>query len=173
MYEVLAAALGFRFESYAVACMGALFKALVITVQVCVRRASAAGCSASMQAVTVCTLGSLAFRSWAFHVACDFVVLLAALSNAWWASVLLLPAVLCTDVGITCIITVQVVSEAAEAAAKGILRHCHAPRLVPCVCDVLTGDKNAKLRQACSVLLLQVRHRSMRTSLHTAGHPEL
>jgi hypothetical protein len=34
MYEVLAAALGFRFESYAVACMSALFKAMVITVQV-------------------------------------------------------------------------------------------------------------------------------------------
>jgi hypothetical protein len=36
MYEVLAAALGFSFESYAVACMTALFKAMVITVQVCV-----------------------------------------------------------------------------------------------------------------------------------------
>jgi hypothetical protein len=34
MYEVLAAALGFSFESYAVACMTALFKAMVITVQV-------------------------------------------------------------------------------------------------------------------------------------------
>ncbi|WIA41106.1 hypothetical protein OEZ86_004736 [Tetradesmus obliquus] len=82
MYEVLAAALGFSFESYAVACMGALYKAMVITV--------------------------------------------------------------------------QVVSEAAEAAAKGILRHCHAPRLVPCVCDIMTGDKNAKLRGHCSKLLLQI-----------------
>jgi hypothetical protein len=52
----------------------------------------------------------------------------------------------------------QVVSEAAVDAAKGILRHCHAPRLIPCVCDIMTGDKNAKLRQHCSVLLLQVRH---------------
>lgn len=59
----------------------------------------------------------------------------------------------------------QVVSEAAEAAAKGILRHCHAPRLVPCVCDIMTGDKNAKLRGHCSKLLLQVR-----TSRSTTEH---
>ena len=35
LMEVLAAALGIRFEPYAVTFMGALFKALVITVQVC------------------------------------------------------------------------------------------------------------------------------------------
>lgn len=43
MYEVLAAALGFSFESYAVACMGALYKAMVITVQVCARLAGLQG----------------------------------------------------------------------------------------------------------------------------------
>eukprot|EP00878_Enallax_costatus_P031208 GHUV01034104.1.p1 GENE.GHUV01034104.1~~GHUV01034104.1.p1 ORF type:complete len:529 (+),score=166.68 GHUV01034104.1:627-2213(+) len=82
LMEVLAAALGVRFEPYAVTFMGALFKALVITV--------------------------------------------------------------------------QVVSEAADSAAKGILHHCHAPKLVPCVCDIMTADKSAKLRKHCSVLLLQV-----------------
>jgi hypothetical protein len=51
----------------------------------------------------------------------------------------------------------QVVSEASDAAAKGILHHCHAPRLVLQVCDILTGDKSAKLRKHCSGLLLQVR----------------
>jgi fructose-specific component phosphotransferase system IIB-like protein len=51
---------------------------------------------------------------------------------------------------------VQVVSEAADTAAKGILHHCHAAKLVPCVCDTVTKDKNAKLRQHCSVYLVQV-----------------
>lgn len=51
---------------------------------------------------------------------------------------------------------VQVVSEASDAAAKGILQHCHAPRLVPQVCDILTGDKSAKLRKHCSSFLLAV-----------------
>lgn len=50
----------------------------------------------------------------------------------------------------------QVVSEASEAGAKGILHHCHAPRLVQQVCDILTGDKSAKLRKHVSGLLLQV-----------------
>lgn len=51
----------------------------------------------------------------------------------------------------------QVVSEASDAAAKGILHHCHAPRLVLQVCDILTGGKSAKLRKHCSGFLLQVR----------------
>lgn len=55
-----------------------------------------------------------------------------------------------------CGMLMQVVSEASDAAAKGILYHCHAPRLVPQVCDILTGDKNAKLRKHCSAYLLQV-----------------
>lgn len=49
------------------------------------------------------------------------------------------------------------VSEASDAAARGILHHCHAPRLVPQVCDILTQDKSAKLRKHCSGFLLQVR----------------
>jgi CLIP-associating protein 1/2 len=59
----------------------------------------------------------------------------------------------------------QVVSEASDAGARGILHHCHTPRLVPQVCEILTGDKNAKLRKHCSGFLLQVSclysHRSL------------
>jgi hypothetical protein len=58
---------------------------------------------------------------------------------------------------------VQVVFEASDAAAKGILHHCHAPRLVLQVCDILTGDKSAKLRKHCSGFLLQVRVHSAHT----------
>lgn len=55
-----------------------------------------------------------------------------------------------------CVMCLQVVSEASDAAAKGILSHCHAPRLVPQVCDILTKDKSAKLRKHCSAFLLHV-----------------
>lgn len=48
------------------------------------------------------------------------------------------------------------VSEASDAAARGILHHCHAPRLVLQVCDILTKDKSAKLRKHCSGFLFQV-----------------
>lgn len=54
------------------------------------------------------------------------------------------------------LLCLQVVSEAADTAVKGILHHCHAPKLVQSISDVLTGDKNAKLRQHCSAFLLQV-----------------
>lgn len=59
----------------------------------------------------------------------------------------------------------QVVSEASDAGARGILHHCHTPRLVPQVCDILTGDKNAKLRKHCSGFLLQVSRTPSRTPL--------
>eukprot|EP00775_Hariotina_reticulata_P009313 gene9313-9478_t len=65
-------------------------------------------------------------------------------------------AVFMTALFKTLVITVQVVSEAADTAAKGILHHCHAARLVPCVCDAVTKDKNAKLRQHCSTFLVQI-----------------
>lgn len=80
-----------------------------------------------------------------------------------------------------CVCVVQVVSEASDAAAKGILHHCHATRLVAQVCDILTADKSAKLRKHCSAYLLEVRCRSHRlcrwppgwrvycTQEHTAG----
>lgn len=51
----------------------------------------------------------------------------------------------------------QVVSEAADAAARGILHHCHALKLVTTVCDALAKDRNGKLRQFCSLYLLQAR----------------
>jgi hypothetical protein len=50
----------------------------------------------------------------------------------------------------------QVVSEASDAGVRAVVRHCHIPKLVPQICDVLTGDKNAKLRKHCSGYLLQV-----------------
>jgi hypothetical protein len=66
---------------------------------------------------------------------------------------------------------VQVVSEASDAGARGILHHCHTPRLVPQVCDILTGDKNAKLRKHCSAFLVQVSclssHRPLRRAAPT------
>lgn len=59
--EVLAAGLGGRFEPLAAPCMLALFKALVITVQV--RRRAARLVRAQWCAVGVCTLAVVAFES--------------------------------------------------------------------------------------------------------------
>eukprot|EP00878_Enallax_costatus_P036245 GHUV01040644.1.p1 GENE.GHUV01040644.1~~GHUV01040644.1.p1 ORF type:complete len:239 (-),score=67.66 GHUV01040644.1:296-1012(-) len=164
LMEVLAAALGVRFEPYAVTFMGALFKALVITVQVCYCAAAAASDA------TACS---------AFHTQCPAVgatatgdtgsaccSLLCAMYDPFSSP----PLVHCVSGSNVCLWSchalvsvycnpcccVQVVSEAADSAAKGILHHCHAPKLVPCVCDIMTADKSAKLRKHCSVLLLQV-----------------
>jgi hypothetical protein len=76
------------------------------------------------------------------------------------ASPLLRPHVLCVSAH------TQVVSEASDAAARGILHHCRAPRLVPQVCDILTQDKSAKLRKHCSGFLLQVRWLRVCALLH-------
>lgn len=54
------------------------------------------------------------------------------------------------------VITVQVASEAADACLRTIVQACHHSKLLQAICHAVTTDKNAKLRQHCSVYLLQV-----------------
>ena len=50
----------------------------------------------------------------------------------------------------------QVIAESSEAAVHAILHHCRGPRLLAKLCDALTRDRSAKLRQCCADALLQV-----------------
>ncbi|KAI8476813.1 MAG: clasp N terminal-domain-containing protein [Monoraphidium minutum] len=54
------------------------------------------------------------------------------------------------------VITVQVVAEAADACARELVRNHHTPKVQLSVCDAIVGDKSAKLRQSCSVYLLEI-----------------
>lgn len=52
--------------------------------------------------------------------------------------------------------TLQVVTDAADACARALVRYCHAPKVLPRLCSTVTGDRNGKLRQCASSYLLQV-----------------
>lgn len=54
------------------------------------------------------------------------------------------------------VITVQVMADAADACARELVGSHRHPKLLAAVCDAVTTDKNAKLRQACSSYLLEV-----------------
>ncbi|KAF8062702.1 clasp1b [Scenedesmus sp. PABB004] len=130
LMEVLAAGLGPRFEPYALPCMAALFKGLVITVQA---RARARVLRGGRGGGLTAGRGAGGAAAAADHAAAT------AGAGAGRAA--------------------QVVSESADLAARGILHHCRAPRLVPQLCDILTKDRSAKLRKHCSAFLLQARRR--------------
>jgi hypothetical protein len=49
---------------------------------------------------------------------------------------------------------IQVVTELADGAARDIMRHCPAPRLLPGLCTMVVSDKNGKLRNAAAEYLL-------------------
>ena len=53
------------------------------------------------------------------------------------------------------IISVQVMADAADACARALARGHKHPKVLAAVCDALTGDKNAKLRERCSFYLLE------------------
>lgn len=55
------------------------------------------------------------------------------------------------------VITVQVISEAADTCLHTVVHHCHSLKLLQVVCTALCSDKNAKIRLHCSSYLLQVR----------------
>eukprot|EP00803_Ostreobium_quekettii_P000644 evm.model.scf_83.8 EVM.evm.TU.scf_83.8 scf_83:153419-159961(+) len=54
------------------------------------------------------------------------------------------------------IITIQVMAEAADVAVQTILYNCQMGRAAQKVCQAVTSDRNAKLRQHCTKYLLQV-----------------
>ncbi|KAK9862360.1 hypothetical protein WJX84_010387 [Apatococcus fuscideae] len=56
----------------------------------------------------------------------------------------------------TLIITVQVMADAADACCHTIIQQCLSLRLMVRTCDTIKTDKNAKLRQHCSIYLLQM-----------------
>lgn len=51
--------------------------------------------------------------------------------------------------------SINIVTEAAEACLSAIIRCCPSPRLLPPICSTLRNDKNVKLRQASAEYLLQ------------------
>ena len=50
----------------------------------------------------------------------------------------------------------QVMSEAADACAQLIVKHCASLPLIFLLCDVICEDRSPKLRHHCSAYLLQV-----------------
>lgn len=55
------------------------------------------------------------------------------------------------------IISVQVMADASDNCARMLVANHRHPKIVTAVADALVNDKNAKLRQNCSVYLLEVR----------------
>ena len=49
----------------------------------------------------------------------------------------------------------QVMADAADLCCHTLLHHCHSPKLLRSLCDVVRTDKNSKIRLCCAKYLLQ------------------
>ena len=49
----------------------------------------------------------------------------------------------------------QVMADAADLCCHTLLHHCHSPKLLRSLCDVVRNDKNSKIRLCCAKYLLQ------------------
>ena len=49
----------------------------------------------------------------------------------------------------------QVMADAADLCCHTVLHHCHSPKLLRSLCDVVRTDKNSKIRLCCAKYLLQ------------------